>query len=97
MTFYTYNYATAHQVCVVMASVTSNMKSQLEFMDAAVKSTLADWVDGASAAYEAAKAEWNAAAAHMPVSLGSAQSTLDHISGGYKDMENAGIKTWGDY
>ena len=97
MATYTFNRGQADQVRDTMASVTRQLQQELEHMDGKVRTTLAEWEDGAAAQYETAKKQWDAAAARMPHSLNSAEVALSQITDGYLKVEHSGVNAWGGY
>lgn len=97
MSTYEFNRSMADNVRDDMARVTKQLQTELANLDSQVKTTLADWVDGAKTQYDSAKAQWDAAAARMPASLAAAEKALNDITDGYLRIEHTGVNQWGGY
>ncbi|GLY54511.1 WXG100 family type VII secretion target [Lentzea sp. NBRC 102530] len=95
MTTYTFNRAQADAFCQHMATVSKQLRDELERMDAQVQKLLYDWSDGAKLSYVSAKQQWDAAAARMPMTLESVKGALNDIGVQYAMTERNGMKRWG--
>lgn len=91
---YTFDFTMADSVRDHMATTTKNIISMLENLHNEVSTSLANWESGAREEYNRAKADWDAAAAQMPQSLGQAELALSEISGGYLAVEHWGAGRW---
>jgi len=94
MSQYQFNFALADETRDNMAMVTNRIHSLLEDLNAEVQTSLANWESGARDEYNAAKLEWDAAAARMPAALGRAEVALASISDGYLRVEHYGMDLW---
>jgi len=91
---YTFDFTMADGVRDHMATITKSIISMLENLHSEVSTSLASWESGAREQYNQAKAEWDAAAAQMPQSLGQAETALSEISNGYLQVEHYGAGRW---
>lgn len=94
MSEYQFNFALADETRDNMAMITNRIHTLLEDLNSEVQTSLANWESGARDAYNAAKAEWDAAAARMPAALGRAEVALSSISDGYLRVEHYGVDLW---
>ncbi|MET0135510.1 MAG: WXG100 family type VII secretion target [Kibdelosporangium sp.] len=95
MVQYTYDYTIGEGFGERLGQITTSIKTSLDDLDVKVRGALHLWDGAARDAYNAAKAEWDAAAARMPEALGRAQQSLMSIHEGYGSADNYAKSSWG--
>jgi 6 kDa early secretory antigenic target len=76
-------------------AVYNALTSTLEDLQRELQSSLAAWTGDAQAAYQTAKASWDAAAAHMAMVLNQLGNVIGTANTTYQDTERGLTGLWG--
>ena len=86
---------TMHSAMEDVNTVAHSIKNLLDELETHCQSTLSQWTGDAQSEYNAAKTNWDNAAANIPAAVNAAAAALNDIADSYNAAENSATSTFG--
>ncbi|WP_165777579.1 WXG100 family type VII secretion target [Amycolatopsis antarctica] len=91
MPTYTINWAVVNSVLSQFDVINRQINTILSNLESETESSLREWTSDARQAYSQRKAQWDAAAARLPVTLRSAETSLRGMGDNMQNAERTGV------